>query len=57
MKELKEEDVLTIIHWVSSHSDIKGNEKADRLIKKAVNQLKHTQIDDYSSFSYIQRLV
>jgi hypothetical protein len=27
------------------------------LAKKAVNQPKHTQIDGYSSFSYIQRLV
>jgi hypothetical protein len=29
----------------------------DFLVKKAVNQSKHTQIDDYSSFSYVQRLV
>jgi predicted exporter len=34
-----------------------SNEKADLLAKKAANQPKHTQINDYSSFSYIQRLV
>jgi hypothetical protein len=56
-EELKEKGVLTIIRWVLSHFGIKGNEKADLLAKKAANQPKHTQIDDYSSFSYIQRLV
>jgi ribonuclease HI len=46
-----------IIRQILSHFGIKGNEKADLLAKKASNQSKHTQIDGYSSFSYIQRLV
>jgi hypothetical protein len=56
-KELREKDVLTTIRWVSGHLSIKGNEKADLLAKKAANQSKNTQIEGYSSFSYIQRLV
>jgi hypothetical protein len=35
----------------------RGNEKADLLAKKAANQPKNAQIEGYSSFSYIQRLV
>jgi hypothetical protein len=46
-----------IIRWVSSYFSIEGNEKADLLAKKVVNQPKHTQIGDYSSFSYVQRLI
>jgi ribonuclease HI len=57
MKELKEKDVLTIIRWILSYFGIEGNEKADLLAKKAANQPKNAQIDDYSFFSYIQRLI
>jgi hypothetical protein len=49
--------VKTLIRWVPSHSSIEGNEKADILAKKAANQPKSAQVDGYSSFSYIQRLV
>jgi hypothetical protein len=45
------------IRWVLSYFGIEGNEKADLLIKKAVNQPKNAQIEDYSFFNYIQRLV
>jgi ribonuclease HI len=41
MEELREKDVLTIIRWVLSHFGIEGNEKADRLTKKAANQPKN----------------
>ena len=54
---LKEKGVQTTIRWVSSHFGTEGNEKADQLAKKAANQPKSAQIDGYSSFSYIQRLV
>jgi hypothetical protein len=47
----------TLIRWVPSYSGIEGNEKADILAKKAANQPKSAQVDRYSSFSYIQRLV
>jgi ribonuclease HI len=56
-EELKEKDVLTTIRWVPSHFGIEGNEKADLLAKKAANQPNNAQIEGYSSFSYIQRLV
>jgi RNase H len=54
---LKDKNVKTLIRWVPSHSGIEGNEKADILAKKAANQPKSAQVDGYSSFSYIQRLV
>jgi ribonuclease HI len=49
--------VKKLIRWIPSHFSIKDNEKADILAKKAVNQPKSAQVDEYSSFSYIQRLV
>jgi ribonuclease HI len=54
---LKDKGVETLIRWVLSHFGIEGNEKADILAKKAANQPKSAQVDGYSSFSYIQRLV
>ena len=56
-KMIIDKGVKVFIRWVLSHINIKGNEKADFLAKKAVNQLKFLLINGYSFFSYINWLI
>jgi ribonuclease HI len=56
-QKLNEKNVKIFIRWISSHMKIIDNEKADFLAKKAIKNSKNAQIDGYSSFSCVNRLV
>jgi hypothetical protein len=56
-ERLQDKSIQTSIRWVSSHIEIKDNEKANILAKKVAKQPKSALVNEYNFFNYIQQLV
>jgi hypothetical protein len=54
---LIQKDIEVALHWVPSYIRIEGNERADKITKKAANKFMSSGIESYNSFSHITRLV